>query len=69
MSPCSRNLHSMVIAAEKERFFFSYFPDEIGTYTIEVIINGKYIQGCPFAWTAKGFVTSRKYTKMEDESD
>lgn len=69
MSPCSRNLHSMVIAAEKERFFFSYFPDEIGTYTIEIIINGKYIQGCPFAWTVKGFVTSRKYTKMEDESD
>lgn len=69
MSPCSRNIHSMVIAAEKERLLFSYFPDEIGTYTIEIIINGKYIQGCPFAWPVKGFVTSRKYTKMEDESD
>lgn len=67
MSPRSRNLHSMVITAEKDRFLFSYFPDEIGTYTIEIIINGRYIQGCPFAWTVKGFVTSRKYTKMDDE--
>ncbi|XP_068759536.1 tripartite motif-containing protein 2-like [Montipora capricornis] len=67
MSLRSRNLHSMVITAEKDRFLFSYFPDEIGTYTIEIIINGRYIQGCPFAWTVKGFVTSRKYTKMDDE--
>lgn len=35
VSPCSRNLHSMVITAEKERFLFSYFPDEVGTYTID----------------------------------
>ena len=69
MSPCSRNVHSRVIAVEKERFLFCYRPDEIGTYTIEIIINGRYIQGCPFAWTVKGFVTSRKYTKMDDESD
>lgn len=69
MSPCSRNFLSMVIASKTERFFFDCIPDEIGTYTIEIIINGKYIQGCPFAWTVKEFVTSRKYTKMEDESD
>ena len=69
MSPCSRNFLSMVIAAKKEMFLFNCIPDEIGTYTIEIIINGKFIQGCPFAWTVKGFVTSRKYPKMEDESD
>ena len=69
MSPCSRNLHAIVITAEKGIFLFSYIPDEIGTYTIEIITNGRYIQGCPFAWPVKGFVTSRKYTKMEDESD
>ena len=71
MSPCSRNLHSGFIVAEKENFLFSYLPDEIGTYTIEIkIINGRYIQGCPFAWTVKELVIpSRKYTKMEDESD
>jgi len=69
MSPCSRNFLSMVIAAKKEMFLFECIPDEIGTYTIEIIINGKYIQGCPFAWTVKGFEISRKYTKMEDESD
>ena len=70
MSPCSRNLHSGFIVAKKENFLFSYLPDEIGTYTIEIIINGRYIQGCPFAWTVKELVIpSRKYTKMEDESD
>lgn len=69
MSPLSMNLHSFDIVAKKGRFFFSFFPEEIGTYTVEIIINGRYIQGCPFAWTVKGFVTSRKYTKMEDESD
>ena len=67
MSPHTRYLYSMVITAEQDRFFFSYIPDEIGTYTIEIIINGRYIQGCPFAWKVKGFVTDRKYTKMEDE--
>lgn len=69
MSPRSRNLHSMAITAEKESFFFNYCPDEIGTYTIEIIIKGRYIEGCPFAWIVKEFVFSRKYTKMEDESD
>lgn len=69
MKPCSRNFLPMVSAAKKEMFFFECIPDEIGTYTIEIIINGKYIQGCPFAWTVKGFENSRKYTKMEDESD
>ena len=67
MSPHTRYLYSVFITAEQERFFFSYIPDEIGTYTIEIIINGRYIQGCPFPWTVKGFVTDRKYTKMEDE--
>ena len=67
MAPRSSNLHSMVITAEKESFFFSYIPDEIGTYTIEIIINGRYIRGCPFPWTVREFVTSRKYTKMDDE--
>ncbi|XP_068729990.1 tripartite motif-containing protein 2-like [Montipora capricornis] len=67
MSPRSRNHHSMVIGADKERFLFSYCPDEIGTYTIEIIVNGRYIPGCPFAWPVKGVVTPRNYTKMEDE--
>ena len=68
MSPCSRNFLSMVIAKKREIFLFDCIPDEIGNYTIEIIINGKYIQGCAFAWTVKGFVISRRYTKMEDNS-
>ena len=69
VSPLSMNLHTFDIVSRKGRFFFRFFPEEIGTYTIQIIINGRYIQGCPFAWAVKGFVSSRKYTKMEDESD
>lgn len=67
MSPRSTNLHSFIIMAEKERFYFSYCPEEVGTYTIEIIINGRYIEGCPFAWIVKEFAISRRYRKMEDE--
>lgn len=67
MSPRSTNLHSFIIMAEEERFYFSYCPEEVGTYTIEIIINGRYIEGCPFAWIVKEFAISRRYRKMEDE--
>lgn len=66
MSPLSMNLHSFDIVAKKGRFFFHFFLEEIGTYTIQIIINGRYVQGCPFAWTVKGVLCSRKYTKMDE---
>ena len=68
-SPSSVQIHSSIIEGENDCFFFSYRPDEIGTYTIEIIINGRYIHGCPFDWIVKGIVTSRQYRKMDDEFD
>ncbi|KAL9958079.1 hypothetical protein ACROYT_G035048 [Oculina patagonica] len=68
-SPGSINLRAFLIKGENDSFLFSYRPDEIGTYTIEIIINGRYVQGSPFAWIVKGFVTSRQYRKMDDEYD
>lgn len=68
-SPHSKRTCSSVIKGDKDCFLFYYRPDEIGTYTIEIIINGRYVQGSPFAWIVKGFVTSRQYRKMEDEFD
>ena len=67
-SPSSMHFDSSVIEEDEDgSFLYSFCPEEIGTYTIEVIINGRYIQGCPFAWIVKEFVTSRQYRKMDDE--
>ncbi len=68
-SPCSLKLRTFLIKGKKDSFLFSHRPDEIGTYTIEIIINGRYVQGSPFAWIVKGFLTSRQYRKMDDEID
>ncbi len=66
-SPQAMHTCSSFIEGDKDGFFFYYRPDEIGTYTIEIIINGRYVQGSPFAWIVKGFRTSRQYRKMDDE--
>ena len=68
-APGSMDVSTIIIKAEKESFYFSYLPDKIGTYSIEIIINGQYVQGSPFDWIVKGFVTSRQYRKMDDEFD
>ena len=66
-SPNSMNFQSSVIEGDEDGFFFHYCPFEVGTYTIEVIINGQYIQGCLFSWIVKDIKPARQYTKMDDE--
>ena len=68
-SPQSMHTCLSIKKGDNDCFFFSYCPDEVGTYAIEIIINGRYVQGCPFDWIVKGFVTSRQYRKMDDEFD
>ena len=66
-SPNSMNFQPSVIEGDEDGFFFHYCPFEVGTYTIEVIINGQYIQGCPFSWIVRDIKPARQYTKMDDE--
>ena len=68
-SPKSLHTCSSLIEVDRDCFFFSYRPDEVGTYAIEIIINGRYVQGYPFDWIVKRFVTARQYRKMDDEID
>ena len=53
-SPDSDKVHSPIIQCHKDgSFSFRHHPQsKAGNYKIEIIINGRYMQGSPFTWEA-----------------
>ena len=47
----SNDVDSPVIVRNRSGLFtFSYRPADVGKYEIEVLVNGRYLEGSPFTW-------------------
>ena len=57
----SNDVNSPVIEQNKSgSFTFSYCPVFVGKYEIEVLVNGRYLEGTPFTWEVKMSGISRE---------